>query len=188
MAQLYHSISKERKYWDKKLCSSQEEWNYRIQRSSTVYVGNLAFTTPEERIHEVFSRAGHINRIVLGLNSIEKNPCGFAFVIYDSIAAARRSIGMFKGCIIDGRVIRVDADTGDNIDTDRKLARGINGYQWRDVFRKEFDTSRGGQGLGIEASSLSYQDFRVPAPPTSALGSNVTELPEVPHAKRGRRF
>ncbi|CDR94240.1 nuclear cap-binding protein, putative [Babesia bigemina] len=170
MAKLYHSISRERKYWDKKLCASQEEWNSRIQRSTTVYVGNLAFTTPEERIHEIFSHAGRINRIVLGLNSIEKNPCGFAFVVYDTVAAARRSIGLFKGSIIDGRIIRVDADTGDNIDTDRKLARGINGYQWRDVFRKEFDTNRGGQGLGIETSSLAYQDFVIPTPPTSALG------------------
>ncbi|EDO07165.1 RNA recognition motif domain containing protein [Babesia bovis T2Bo] len=172
MAKLYHSISKERKYWDKKLCSSPEEWNYRIQRSSTVYVGNLSFATPEERIHEIFSQAGRIHRIVLGLNSIEKKPCGFAFVIYDTIPAARRSIGMFNGCVIDGRIIRVDADTGDNIDTDRKLARGINGYQWRDVFRKEFDTSRGGQGLGVESTSFGYQDFRIHAPPTSALGTD----------------
>ncbi|KAK1443592.1 nuclear cap-binding protein subunit 2 like protein [Babesia gibsoni] len=176
MSKLYHSISKERKYWDKKLCATQEEWNHRIQRSSTVYVGNLAFTTPEERIHEIFSNAGRINRIVMGLNSIEKKPCGFAFVVYDSIDAAKRSVGMFKGCMIDGRVIRVDPDTGDNVDTDRKLARGINGYQWRDVFRKEFDTSRGGQGLGVEASSFSYQDIKIKAPPTSALGTSEEEV------------
>ncbi|KAK1936394.1 putative nuclear cap-binding protein [Babesia divergens] len=188
MAKLYHSISRERKYWDKKLCVSQEEWNYRIQHSTTVYVGNLAFTTPEERIHEVFSSAGRINRIVMGLNSIEKNPCGFAFVIYDTIAAARRSVGLLKGCIIDGRVIRVDPDTGDNVDTDRKLARGINGYQWRDVFRKEFDTSRGGQGLGIEASSLGYQDFRINAPPTSVLGPPNTEPIPSTSSKPKRSF
>ncbi|EKX74110.1 nuclear cap binding protein family member protein [Theileria equi strain WA] len=156
MSFLYDKISNARTYWDKKTCSCPEEWNEKIAKSSTVYVGNLAFTTPEERIHEVLQAAGEIERIVLGLNSIQKSPCGFAFVVYKDIKSAKRAVGMFKGCVIDGRVIRVDADPGDNIDTERRLARGINGYQWRDAFRKEFDTSRGGQGLGVDHETLNH--------------------------------
>ncbi|KAK2196885.1 bifunctional RNA recognition motif domain/NCBP2 [Babesia duncani] len=181
MADLYNKIITTKKYWDKRLCSSIEEWNEKIANSSTVYVGNLAFTTPEERIHEVFQAAGRVDRVVLGLNSIEKNPCGFAFVVYNDSESAKRAIGMFKGCIIDGRVIRVDADPGENIDTDRKLARGINGYQWRDVFRNEFDTSRGGQGLGIDHGRLNSGNLNITPVATTLVQSNV-QIPS--HSRR----
>uniref|UniRef100_A0A3B0MGH3 Nuclear cap-binding protein subunit 2 n=1 Tax=Theileria annulata TaxID=5874 RepID=A0A3B0MGH3_THEAN len=168
MSELYDRISNERVYWDKKSCSSIEEWKEKIANSSTVYVGNLAFSTPEERIHEVLQAAGEIDRIVLGLNSIKKSPCGFAFVVYKDVKSAKRAVKMFKGCIIDGRVIRVDADPGTSIDDTRRLARGLNGYQWRDAFRKEFDTSRGGQGLGVSHEILNKR-MKVPQMMSSIL-------------------
>ncbi|UKK00724.2 hypothetical protein MACK_000798 [Theileria orientalis] len=175
MSSLYDSISNERVYWDKKSCTNKKQWLDKIANSSTVYVGNLAFSTPEERIHEVLQAAGEIDRIVLGLNSIQKSPCGFAFVIYKDVKSAKRAIKMFKGCIIDGRVIRVDADPGDNVDESRRFARGINGYQWRDAFRKEFDTSRGGQGLGVDHEILN-QRLKVPQIMSSTLTDNTRLL------------
>ena len=41
----------------------------------------LIYTT-EEQIHELFSRAGDLKRIIMGLDKIKKTPCGFCFIEY----------------------------------------------------------------------------------------------------------
>ncbi len=45
-----------------------------------MYVGNLSFYTTEEQIHELFSKAGEVKRIIMGLDRFKKTPCGFCFV------------------------------------------------------------------------------------------------------------
>ena len=45
-------------------------------------MGNLSFYTTEEQIHELFSRAGDLKRIIMGLDKIKKTPCGFCFIEY----------------------------------------------------------------------------------------------------------
>lgn len=60
----------------------QAEWERALATSCTVYVGNLAFTTREEQLYDVFGRVGPIMRIVMGLDKVAKTPCGFAFAIY----------------------------------------------------------------------------------------------------------
>jgi nuclear cap-binding protein subunit 2 len=60
----------------------QDDWERALTSSTTVYVGNLAFTTREEQLYDVFGRVGHIKRIVMGLDKLQKTPCGFAFAIY----------------------------------------------------------------------------------------------------------
>lgn len=50
--------------------------------STTLYVGNLSFYTTEEQIHELFSKCGDVKRIIMGLDSMKKTPCGFCFVEY----------------------------------------------------------------------------------------------------------
>lgn len=52
--------------------------------SSTLYIGNLSFYTTEEQIYELFSRAGEVRRIVMGLDRYNRTPCGFCFVEYYS--------------------------------------------------------------------------------------------------------
>ncbi|VDP14356.1 unnamed protein product [Soboliphyme baturini] len=48
--------------------------------SCTLYVGNMSFYTSEEQVHELFSRAGDVRRIIMGLDRHKKTPCGFCFV------------------------------------------------------------------------------------------------------------
>lgn len=45
-----------------------------LRTTSTLYVGNLAFYTTEEQIHELFSRCGDVRRIVMGLDKFKKTP------------------------------------------------------------------------------------------------------------------
>lgn len=52
-----------------------------LKDSTTVYVGNLAFTTPEDRIQDLFRRCGVVQRVVMGLNRFDLTQCGFCFVM-----------------------------------------------------------------------------------------------------------
>ena len=61
---------------------TRSELERKLESSSTLYVGNLSFYTTEEQIHELFSRAGDLKRIVMGLDKVKKTPCGFCFVEY----------------------------------------------------------------------------------------------------------
>jgi RNA recognition motif-containing protein len=35
------------------------------------------------KVYALFSRVGHVQRVIMGLDSQRKTPCGFCFVIYD---------------------------------------------------------------------------------------------------------
>jgi nuclear cap-binding protein subunit 2 len=61
---------------------TQEEWQTALKISTTLYIGNLSFYTREEQVYEVFSKAGHVQRVIMGLDKLNKTPCGFAFVLY----------------------------------------------------------------------------------------------------------
>ena len=52
-----------------------------IKGSRTVYVGNINFTTPEERIYDFFSRCGPVKQVIMGVNRFTLKPCGFCFVM-----------------------------------------------------------------------------------------------------------
>ena len=65
-----------------KFQGSRQQQEERLKRSTTLYVGNLSFYTTEEQIWELFSRAGDVKRIVMGLDKNKKTPCGFCFVEY----------------------------------------------------------------------------------------------------------
>lgn len=60
----------------------QEKYFETLAKSTTLYIGNLSFFTTEEQIHELFSRAGDVRRIIMGLDAVKKTPCGFCFVIF----------------------------------------------------------------------------------------------------------
>ena len=61
---------------------NRQEQEKRLLNSSTLYIGNLSFYTSEEQILELFSMAGDVKRIVMGLDKYKKTPCGFCFVEY----------------------------------------------------------------------------------------------------------
>lgn len=52
-----------------------------LKDSTTVYVGNLDFSTTEDRIQDLFSRCGVVQRVVMGLNRFDLTQCGFCFVM-----------------------------------------------------------------------------------------------------------
>ncbi len=125
-------------------CSGKESREARLKVTTTLYVGNLSFYTNEEQLFELFSRAGEIKRIIMGLDRIRKTPCGFCFVEYFTRSAAENSVKFLSGSKLDNRVIRVDYDTG--FEQGRQFGRGRSGGQVRDEYRTEYDPGRGGYG------------------------------------------
>lgn len=97
--------------------------------STTLYVGNLSFFTTEEQIYELFSRAGDLKRIVMGLDRMRKTPCGFCFVEYYAREDAENSIRYVSGTRLDDRIIRADWDAG--FEEGRQYGRGKSGGQVR---------------------------------------------------------
>lgn len=123
----------------------------------TVYVGNLTHFTTEEQIHELFSKCGTIDRIIMGLDRNKLTPCGFCFVIYKKEVGSLNAMKFLKGTYLDGQSLEIDLDPG--FREGRQFGRGVYGGQAsqeqmevsgygrreRGTFRGGF---RGGRGRG----------------------------------------
>lgn len=126
------------KYYDKKSGLTREQMAKLEEKSKTVYVGNLSFSTKEENLFSVFSQCGPVKRIIMGVNRNTHEPCGFCFVeFYDREAAVAATRSDFK---INGRKIKVDIDRG--FEEGRQYGRGRDGNQIRDNRKEEFDPDR----------------------------------------------
>eukprot|EP01086_Lenisia_limosa_P003961 TRINITY_DN1879_c0_g1_i1.p1 TRINITY_DN1879_c0_g1~~TRINITY_DN1879_c0_g1_i1.p1 ORF type:complete len:180 (+),score=17.58 TRINITY_DN1879_c0_g1_i1:74-541(+) len=131
-------------YRDTRFSGSIEELDMRLLVTPTLYVGNLSFYTTEEQIYEVFSRCGKVKRIIMGLDRIQRTPCGFCFVEYFSRLNAQDAVKFLNRGILDDRSIRVDWDAG--FSEGRQFGRGRSGGQVRDEYREDYDDGRGGFG------------------------------------------
>lgn len=148
MASLFKDPAKLSAYRDRRFPGSQEEFEHALQTSITVYVGNMSFYTTEEQIYELFSRAGEIKKLIMGLDKNSKTPCGFCFVLYYSREDAEDAVKYISGTILDDRPIRVDFDWG--FQDGRQWGRGRSGGQVRDEYRTDFDPGRGGYGKLVQ--------------------------------------
>ncbi|XP_031379994.1 nuclear cap-binding protein subunit 2 isoform X2 [Punica granatum] len=135
-------------YRDRRFPGTQEEFEQALLSSMTVYVGNMSFYTTEEQVYELFSRAGEIKKIIMGLDKNTKTPCGFCFVLYYSREDAEDAVKYVSGTILDDRPIRVDFDWG--FQEGRQWGRGRSGGQVRDEYRTDYDPGRGGYGKLVQ--------------------------------------
>lgn len=143
MSELYHTETTPQLIcWDRKNYSDFEDQLEALKNSKTIYVGNLSFFTSEAQIYETFSVVGPVKRVIMGLNSITKTPCGFCFVEYYTTEHYHAALKYVTETICDDRVIRCDADGG--FKQGRQFGRGRSGGQIRDERRNEIDLSRGG--------------------------------------------
>ncbi len=116
-----------------------------MEKSTTLYIGNLSFYTTEEQIYELFSKCGEIKRVIMGLDRNTKTPCGFCFVEYYDRFATLDSLKYINGTKLDERIIRTDIDAG--FKDGRQFGRGKSGGQVRDEYRDMYDPGRGGWGV-----------------------------------------
>ena len=78
---------------------------------------------------QVFSRAGLVKRIIMGLDKVKRTPCGFCFVEFHSREDAGDAVKYINGATLDERPIRVDFDWG--FLEGRQFGRGRGGGQVR---------------------------------------------------------
>jgi len=84
---------------------------------------------PTASCWQVFSKAGDIKRIVMGLDKVRHTPCGFCFVVYYTRADTEDCVKYINGMALDERLIRVDFDWG--FRDGRQFGRGKSGGQVR---------------------------------------------------------
>jgi nuclear cap-binding protein subunit 2 len=127
-------------YWDRSHYASPEDQMRALAKSSSLYIGNLAFSTRSRQIRAHFSQLGPVKTINMGLDRLKKTPCGFCFVEYMERKDALAAVACLSGTKLDGKVIRVELDAG--FQAGRQYGRGVSGGQVRDDRRNSSDPAR----------------------------------------------
>src|SRR5690625_1420085 len=76
--------------------------------STTLYVGNISFTTTEAAIQDLFSEVGPVQEVALMQDKFTGKSRGFAFVTMASPEDATRAIDSLNGKKLDGRDLTVN--------------------------------------------------------------------------------
>ncbi|CEF63411.1 Nuclear cap-binding protein subunit 2 [Strongyloides ratti] len=129
-------------YRDIRFKGDRAEQEAKLAASTTLYVGNLSYFTRESQVYELFSRAGDVKRVIMGIDRFKRTPCGFCFVEYYNREDAENAMRYINGTRLDERVIRTDWDAG--FVEGREFGRGKHGGQVRDEYRQDYDQGRGG--------------------------------------------
>ncbi|KAI3793635.1 hypothetical protein L1987_36255 [Smallanthus sonchifolius] len=99
MALLFKDPNKISAYRDRRFPGTQEEYENALQTTTTVYIGNMSFYTTEEQLYELFSRAGEIKKIVMGLDKNTKTPCGYGKLVQKELEEQRQVVDYGVGSL-----------------------------------------------------------------------------------------
>ncbi|KAM0688146.1 Nuclear cap-binding protein subunit 2 [Conglomerata obtusa] len=117
-------------YVDKNFQGTEDEYFTKLKNSTTLYVGEVNETVNEERLWELFSIAGKIKRIIMGVNKFDNKQCGFCFIEFYDRKAASDAINLFNNFRLDNRCLRCSFDYG--FSDGREKGRGKKGGQIKD--------------------------------------------------------
>ncbi|MBI1282107.1 MAG: RNA-binding protein [Anaerolineaceae bacterium] len=73
-----------------------------------LYVGNLAYSTSQEAVRELFSQAGDVADVALITDRDTGRPKGFGFVEMATEEGAQEAIRRFNGFTLDSRALTVN--------------------------------------------------------------------------------
>jgi cold-inducible RNA-binding protein len=73
-----------------------------------IFVGNLAFTTTEEELHQLFSGYGAVERVQIIQDRETGRSWGFGFVEMPDATAAQAAIEGLNGTSLAGRTLTVN--------------------------------------------------------------------------------
>ena len=77
--------------------------------NSKLYVGNLSYSTTEDALFNLFSKAGTVVSVDLIQDRVSGRSKGYAFVLMSNPAEAQKAIEMFDGLSLDDSKIRVSS-------------------------------------------------------------------------------
>ncbi len=75
---------------------------------TTIFVGNLSFTTTEAEIQRAFGRYGRVASVRMATDRESGSPRGFAFVQMHGMDDAEEAIARMNGQSVGGRSITVN--------------------------------------------------------------------------------
>lgn len=73
-----------------------------------LYVGNLAYSTTEEQVRELFSQAGEVDSVALITDRDTGRAKGFGFVEMNTEEGSAEAIRRFNGYTLDNRTLTVN--------------------------------------------------------------------------------
>lgn len=73
-----------------------------------IYVGNLSFSTTEDRLRDLFAEHGEVASATLVMDRETGRPRGFGFVEMNDSAQAQAAINALNGQNVDGRDLTVN--------------------------------------------------------------------------------
>ena len=73
-----------------------------------IYVGNLSFSTTEDRLSEIFGAFGEVSSVRIVKDKFTELSKGFGFVEMTDDAQAETAVSKLHGKEVDGRKIRVN--------------------------------------------------------------------------------
>lgn len=111
--------------------------------STTLFVGNLAWTANEDTIWAAFGDFGDIVHVRLPTDQESGKPKGFGYVEFSDQASATKAYQAMKGKDLEGRTIRLDYSQP----RDKQGGGGRGGFGGRGGGRG-FGGDRGGRGGG----------------------------------------
>ena len=79
-----------------------------IVMGNRLYVGNLAYSTMDQQLHEAFSEFGEVTSASVVIDRATGQSRGFGFVEYGTNEEAERAIQSLNGATLDGRSITVN--------------------------------------------------------------------------------
>jgi len=107
--------------------TSNSKKNYNKIKSTTLYIGNLAFKVREEKLWGFFTGFGEIKRIITGINRIDLSQCGFCFIEFCNPKISIICFVNCNGVQLYNRALKIDLDEGFN--EGRQFGRGKRGGQ-----------------------------------------------------------
>jgi RNA recognition motif-containing protein len=76
--------------------------------AAKLYVGNLSYSTTDEQLRELFSKAGNVKSATVIMDRETGRSKGFGFVEMDNSAEAQKAITMFHGAQFQDRALTVN--------------------------------------------------------------------------------
>lgn len=73
-----------------------------------LYVGNLAYSTTNDQLKDLFSEAGSVSEATVVIDKMSGRSRGFGFIQMDNDDEAEKAIDMFNGKDVDGRKLVVN--------------------------------------------------------------------------------
>ena len=96
-------------------------------KQTTIFIGNLPFTTTEEDLREAFTPFGAIINIHIPMNRETQQPRGFAFLEFETEESAQEALST-NGQEFNGRSMKVSIAQGKKESSDRPRTGGGNRY------------------------------------------------------------